>query len=400
MWSLRLDVWLRVERDHECVLCGVYRLQCCGLKLGEAPTAVPKWPELCGDGEGDRGSEAWFTPPDSRSNSPRGDDMLTHKRATSIDTHIAENGLTGCSGKLSKTPMAVRSKASIRDKISQWEGKGSEPTVGSCPATPGQREADSVRKKDIKSTEIQRRDSRRLVSRQDSGKENGGKTSDSRPMSPEGFVRDREAILDKGLRGKMAETVQDKKSVSTHIKKLEKAMKETPGKPPIAFPGNYFCPPSKEEQEETERKGTEPIFGTLDVVRSTRSRRGRDGDPENVYTEPGAPSINPVPKPQRTFQHHTLTGTPVAAGGLLKSRRNLPPLPSIPPPPLPTCPPPGVCRRPWAERTRDSSNRYSLFYSRSIECCPTVKRLTNEKCSLFQDGLSLSRMCYIPYHMW
>lgn len=345
------------------MLFGVCRLQCCGLKVGETPTAVPQRPELGGDGQGDRGSgSARLTAPDGFGDNPKGDDMLAHKRSTSIDTH-AENGLTSCSGKLSKTPMAVRSSASIRDKISQWEGK-SESTVGSCPATAGQRETDSVRKKDIKSTEIQRRDSRRLVSweRQESGKENGGKTSDSRPMSPEGFTRDRESILDRGLRGKMAETVQDKKSVSTHIKKLEQAMKEVPSKPSIAFPGNYFCPPSKEEQEEAERKGAEPIFGTLDVARSTsRSRRSRDGDPENVYTEPGAPSINPVPKPQRTFQHHTPTGTPVSAGGSVKSRRNLPPLPSIPPPPLPTCPPPGVCRRPWADRPRDNSNRYGFF---------------------------------------
>ncbi|XP_062403430.1 DENN domain-containing protein 2A [Sardina pilchardus] len=371
---------LLCTNTDNCIYQSVNGLQCCGLKLGEAPTAVPQRPELCGDAEGDRGSAARLTAPYDRGDSPPGDDdMLAHKRSGSIDTH-AENGLAGCSGKLSKTPMAVRSSASIRDKISQWEGK-TEATGGPCPATAaaaaGQREADSVRKKDIKSTEIQRRDSRRLVSweRQDSGKENGGKNSDSRPMSPEGFARDRESILDKGLRGKMPETVQDKKSVSTHIKKLEQAMKETPSKPTIAFPGNYFCPPSKEEQEEAERKGTEPIFGILDVARpSSRSRRGRDGDPENVYTEPGAPSINPVPKPQRTFQHHTPPlGTLKSIGGSVKSRRNLPPLPSIPPPPLPTCPPPGVCRRPWADRPRDSSNRKSyefedLLQSSSESC--------------------------------
>ncbi|KAL2093881.1 hypothetical protein ACEWY4_011193 [Coilia grayii] len=363
---------LLCTNTDNCIYQSVNGLQCCGLKLGDAPTAVQP-AALCGDGEGDgdregdRGGEARLNPPDDRGSggggvsvSTRGDDMLAHKRSSSIDAHSAENGLSGCGSKLSKTPMAARSAASIRDKISQWEGK-TESTAGPCPATAGQREADSVRKKDIKGTEIQRRDSRRLVSweRQDSGKENGGKTSDSRPMSPEGFARDREAMLDKGLRGKMSETVQDKKSVSTHIKKLEQAMKEAPSKPSISFPGNYFCPPSKEEQEEMERKGVEPIFGTLDVVRSTRSRRARDEDPENVYTEPGAPSINPVPKPQRTFQHHT---PPAGTPGSVKSRRNLPPLPSIPPPPLPTCPPPGVCRRPWADRPRDSSNRKSYEF--------------------------------------
>ncbi|KAI4874322.1 hypothetical protein NFI96_013947 [Prochilodus magdalenae] len=74
-----------------------------------------------------------------------------------------------------------------------------------------------------------------------------------------------------------------------------------------------------ELEEETERKAAEPIFGTLDVVR-TGSRRGRNRDPENVYTEPGAPSINPLPKPQRTFQHHTQTNTPGPPQGSLKGR--------------------------------------------------------------------------------
>ncbi|XP_063052744.1 DENN domain-containing protein 2A isoform X2 [Engraulis encrasicolus] len=424
---------LLCTNTDNCIYQSVNGLQCCGLKLGEAPTAVQPAAAECGDGdgdeEGDRGgpTQARLAPPDHRTSSTttsphQGGDMLAHKRSSSIDAAhtAAENGLSGCGGnKLSKTPMAARSKASIRDKISQWEGKTeSTPTAattvmsGSCPAPApvtvlGQREADSTRRKDSKGgaeiqrrdsskggAEIQRRDSRRLVSweRQDSGKENGGKTSDSRPMSPigktsdsrpmspigrtsdsrpmspvEGFARerDREVVLDKGLhRGKMSETAaQDKKSVFTHIKKLEQAMKETPSKPSIVLPGNYFCPPSKEEQAEMDRKGAEPIFGTLNVTRSTRSRRTRDEDPENVYTEPGAPSINPVPKPQRTFQHHTPPArTPGSLGGSVKGRRNLPPLPSIPPPPLPTCPPPGVCRRPWADRPRDTSNRKSYEF--------------------------------------
>uniref|UniRef100_A0AAY4EE90 UDENN domain-containing protein n=1 Tax=Denticeps clupeoides TaxID=299321 RepID=A0AAY4EE90_9TELE len=260
------------------------------------------------------------------------------------------------------TPGGLKSSNSIRDKISQWEGKTD--TTGSCPAMTGPKEADSVRKKDVKNIEVQRRDSKRIVSweRDDFGKENGGKLGDSRPMSPEAPSKDWDVILDKGPRSKMVETVQDKKSVLTHIKKLEQAMKETPNKSSLVMPGNYFCPPSKEEQEEAEKRGSEPIFGTLDVVRPTGSRRGQDGDPENVYTEPGAPSINPVPKPLRTFQHHTPTGTPTSVSRSAKGRRNLPPLPSIPPPPLPTCPPPGVCRRPWADRPADSTNRKSYEF--------------------------------------
>ncbi|CAB1331519.1 unnamed protein product, partial [Coregonus sp. 'balchen'] len=315
------------------------------------------------------------------------DTMLAHKRATSDPRTTMENGLGGCS-KLNKTPAGLKTSASIRDKISQWEGKKetlpTSPVVGSgpCPLNTAQKEPETVRKKETTNTsEVHRSDSKWLASweRQDSGKENSGKLGDLRPKSPEGpTTRDREVILDRGpLRGssKSTETAKDKKSVLTHIKKLEQAMKEGSTKPSLVLPGNYFCPPSQEEQEEAERRGNEPIFGTLEVVGSTRRRRS--GDPENVYTEPGAasPSINPLPKPQRTFQHHTPPNTPASGLGLGKGRRNLPPLPSIPPPPLPTCPPPGVCRRPWADRTRDSSNRKSYEFEDLLQTSSESSRV-------------------------
>lgn len=347
-----------------------YRLQCCGLKVGEAPSSVvPQRQEVCGL-PGDKGrrdtavsTKRPLSPLLSLSDSlGPPDTMLAHKRAATTDprTPNVENGLCG---KLNhnKSPAGVKT-ASIRDKISQWEGKR-EPvppsSTGMSPLTTAQKEVEIVRKKESKGSEVQRTDSKRFVSwdRQDSGKENVGKLGDSRPKSPEGPTnRDREVILERGFRGPKP-TEQDKKTVLTHIKKLEKAMKDVPDKPSLAFPGNYFCPPSKEEQEETEKKANEPIFGTFDLGRPGGSRRRREGDPENEYSEPGAPSINPLPKPQRTFQHHTPPPTPASGPGSGKGKRNLPPLPSIPPPPLPTCPPPGVCRRPWADKPRDSSNR-------------------------------------------
>uniref|UniRef100_A0A8D3BMH4 UDENN domain-containing protein n=1 Tax=Scophthalmus maximus TaxID=52904 RepID=A0A8D3BMH4_SCOMX len=278
-----------------------------------------------------------------------------------------------------KSPEGLKT-ASIRDKISQWEGK-KEPaqpaSTGTIPLSTTQKEVETVRKKESKTSEVQRTDSKRFVGwdRQDSGKENVGKLGDSRSKSPEGpSNKDREVILERGFRApKPTEQPLDKKTVLTHVKKLEKATKEVPDRPSLAFPGNYFCPPSKEELEETEKRASEPIFGTFDVVRPGGSRRRREGDPENVYSEPGAPSINPLPKPQRTFQHHTPPATPTSGAGSGKGKRNLPPLPSIPPPPLPTCPPPGVCRRPWADKARDSSNRKSyefedLLQSSSESC--------------------------------
>lgn len=342
------------------------------MKVGETPpSVVPQPQEVCGSpGDRDRKDITVLTkrplaPLLSLSNSPDpADIMLAQRRATTTDTRTPnmENGL---SGKLNHTKNTAAVKtASIRDKISQWEGKKDPAqlsSTGTCPLSTTQKEVETVRKKESKLSEVQRTDSKRFVSwdRQDSGKENVGKLGDSRPKSPESSAnKDKDVIVEKGVSAsKPIEQPQEKKTVLTHVKKLERVTKEVPDKPSLAFPGNYFCPPSKEELEETEKKANEPIFGTFDVTRPGRLRRRREGDPENVYSEPGAPSINPVPKPQRTFQHHTPPSTPASGPCSVKGKRNLPPLPSIPPPPLPTCPPPGVCRRPWAEKPRDSSNR-------------------------------------------
>lgn len=278
--------------------------------------------------------------------------MLAHK-SPSKPRHI-ENGLSGCSNS-PRTPSGLKSVASIRDKISQWEGKTE--TTGPNTQTVGLKDTEVGKK--TGQPEVQRKDSKRLFNweRQNCGKENGSKFGEALHTS-EGPVTEKELILDKSPLEKMTETGQDKKSVLKHIKKLEQAMKETPSKSSLSMPGNYFCPASREEQEESERRGVEPIFGTLDVVRSS-GRRSRD--PENVYSEPGAPSINPLPKPQRTFQHHTQINNPTANHSFIKGKRNLPPLPSIPPPPLPSCPPPGVCRR-ASGRVRDSINRKSYEF--------------------------------------
>ncbi|XP_077373513.1 DENN domain-containing protein 2A [Festucalex cinctus] len=362
-------------------------LQCCGLKIGETPSSVvPRRQEVCWlPGDRDKRDTAVravrpISPAISLRDSPGlPGSMLTHRRAASTSDPRTPNVENGQCGKLNKGQAGVKA-ASIRDKISQWEGK-KEPSqaipIDTCPLSTTQKEIESVRKKEFKPPEVQRTNSKRFVSwdRQDSGKENAGKLGDVRTKSPEGPTnKDKEVILERGLRAtKATEQPQDKKTVLTHVKKLEKATKEVPSGTSLAFPGNYFCPPSKEELEETEKRAHEPIFGTFDVSRPLGLRWRSEGDPENVYSEPGAPSINPLPKPQRTFQHHTPPSTPLSRPGSCKGKRTLPPLPSIPPPPLPTCPPPGVCRRPWTDRSHDSNNRKSyefedLLQSSSESC--------------------------------
>ncbi|KAM4553711.1 DENN domain-containing protein 2A [Fundulus diaphanus] len=358
---------LLCTNTDNCIYQSVNGLQCCGLKVGEAPSSlVPQPLEVCGlPGDGDKRHA-----PSDTSGPPNG--MLAQRRATATNepqTPNMENGLSH-----SKSSSGARA-ASIRDKISQWEGKKESAHVaaatGTCLLSTTQKEFDIVRKKEPKVSEVQRTDSKRFVSweRQDSGKENVGKCGDSSPKYPEGASNNEKCRVSKPTE------LQDKKTVLTHVKKLERATKEVPHKPSLAFPGNYFCPPSKEELEGTEKKANEPIFGTFDKARPGGLQRRKDGDSENEYCEPGAPSINPLPKPQRTFQHHTLSNTTASSPCFGKAKRTLPPLPSIPPPPLPTCPPPGVCRRPWVDRARDGNNRKSYEFEDLLQSSTESSRV-------------------------
>lgn len=350
-------VLLLCTNTEDYVYQSANELHCCGLKLDQAQSVVLQRPNLCG--VEDRLTSL------RNLNQNQGDTIMLARKVPSSPRPV-ENGLANC----------TKSRAaSIRDKISQWEGKTE--TVVANPQTSALKDAEVVKKK----PEVQCKDNTRVFTweRQNSGKENGNRFGESQNTS-DGHSKEKQLILDKPPLGKVTETVQDKKSVLTHIKKLEQAMKETPSKSSLAMPGNYFCPASKEEQEEAERRSVEPIFGTLDAVRSG-SRRGHD--PDNVYSEPGAPSINPLPKPQRTFQHHTQTLSNTAKLSSIKGRRNLPPLPSIPPPPLPSCPPPsGVCRR-LSGRNRDCNNRKSYEFEDLLQ-------LTAEGC--LADAYELSKL--------
>ncbi|XP_038136345.1 DENN domain-containing protein 2A isoform X2 [Cyprinodon tularosa] len=355
---------LLCTNTDNCIYQSVNGLQCCGLKVGEAPPSVVPQPlEVCGL-PGDKEKRDIL----SNTSGPF-DAMLAQRRATTTNdpqTPSMENGLS-----LSRSSAGAKT-ASIRDKISQWEGKKESAHVaatGACVLGTTQKDADIVRKKESKTSDVQRTDSKRFVSweRQDSGKENVGKSADSSAKYPEG------PVSSERCRASKPNELQDKKTVLTHVKKLEKATKEVSHKPSLAFPGNYFCPPSKEELEGTEKKANEPIFGTFDKARPCGLQRRRDS--ENEYCEPGAPSINPLPKPQRTFQHHTALISTQSSPCFGKAKRTLPPLPSVPPPPLPTCPPPGVCRRPWVDKGRNSNNRKSYEFEDLLQSSTESNRV-------------------------
>ncbi|XP_040028810.2 DENN domain-containing protein 2A-like [Gasterosteus aculeatus] len=315
--------------------------------------------------------------------------MMAHRRP-SFDPHSTENTLL-VSNKLPKS-----NGGNIKDKISLWEGKepthspitsGSlgqcasikktesitknsktcdEPSAESCrrvahtekgnpgkenvgnlgdsrpcsPVDTGKQQRGTL--KSSKPSENHNGEEGDVVvhkERQDREKENGGKLVGSRPCSPPAAAQQPVGTLWKSNERRTAEqTSKEKRSVFTLFKNLE-AMGENHGKTPPEL-GNYFSPPSKDKQ-----------------ASQTGAARGKQQQ-ENVYTEPGAPPINPVPKPRRTFEHP-------ATAGIGKSQRkgreqrNLPPLPSISTK-TSSKPPSGVYGRPRGERVRDSRESFEF----------------------------------------
>ncbi|KAK1906685.1 DENN domain containing protein 2A [Dissostichus eleginoides] len=249
----------------------------------------------------------------------------------------------------------------IKDKISLWEGK--EPThspitsgsLGQCHSIT---RTESLTKNGKNSDGLSEESCKRVAQKEKEnlGKENVGKLGDSRPCSPVeigkqqrgtlknskhseskkgedcgGIDHEKENVeklrdsrpcsptiavqqLKKSNERKTAEQAnQEKRAVFTLFKNLD-AMGENHGKSPPEL-GNYFSPPCKDKQV---------VMGETGSVKETQHQ-------ENVYTEPGSPPINPVPKPQRTFEHPIIVaiGKSQSKG---RDQRNLPPLPSTLPP--------------------------------------------------------------------
>ncbi|XP_056132658.1 DENN domain-containing protein 2A-like [Lampris incognitus] len=339
------------------------------------------------------------------------------QRRTTFDPHSGENTLS-VGHKLPRTH-----RANIKEKISQWEGKES-PQTAPTPATSGPpsgvkraesptkpnsklsedpraeegrritcKEEKKLRKENIGKlgdsrpgspieavrqhagrlldggskcvNESQTREDCREVTRkekQNVGKENVGALRDSRPASPLEVSKQQLGMLRRSNDSNMKEdSTREKRAVFTLFRKLEQAM-GSHGKTPSEL-GNYFSPPSRDKQEDAKTKESESMIGFRDTLKSFGTSEDRES--ENVYTEPGAPPINPVPKPQRTFQHPNAPAS--RSQRQRRSRRSLPPLPSISPPTSLSRPLPGNYRRPRADRLRNTVNRKSFEFEDLLE---------------------------------
>lgn len=346
-----------------------------------------------------------FTPLDNLSNQREESSMMAHRRLT-FDPYGKENTL------LVGNKLPRSNGSNIKERISLWEGK--EPThtpltLVSPSMSPCAKRTESFTKSPSKGTDEQNtaESSRRSphAEKQDLGKENVAKPSDSRPRSPVEPMKQQQVMFKSSkpsekLKGEdcsktapkgtqdhanenleksgdlrpcspssevkqqvkkssdrrtAEQSTQETRAMFTLFKKLEQAMGGNQGKTPPEL-GNYFSPPSKDKQGEAKKKESEGTKAQDDENREATQQL------KNVYTEPGELPINPVPKPRRTFQHPTTVplGKSQRHG---RARRNLPPLPSVSPQP-PSQPSPNVHRRSRSERARDNIKRYEGYLLR------------------------------------
>lgn len=293
---------------------------------------------------------------------------------------------------------------SIKDKISEWEGKKETQQVvkedlSSFLGVMEKMTRESAVTKEVNSSK--RPLNRQLEckgSNQEDEKRTGPPKSAGQPTERKVDLKGREA-KPKASVGKDSEPKDGKKegqkenlSVLRQVKKLEQALKGGSAELQPQLPGTYYSPQCLQERVDegqspsegqdsiskpelskrlfgSEPEANEPIFGTLEEVKAA-CVKGQSGNEENVYTEPGLPEkkpfINPLPKPRRTFKHEDEEGwvPPV------RNKRNLPPLPSIPPPPLPSSPPPSAVSRRLrnGKHKTNADHRYLSVCFAAAEC--------------------------------
>ncbi|XP_068162901.1 DENN domain-containing protein 2A-like isoform X3 [Antennarius striatus] len=215
----------------------------------------------------------------------------------------------------------------------------------------------------------------------DRQEENVAKRGDSKPCSPASTPQQPIGPLRKSNDNRStSQTNKEKRAVFTLFKNLE-AMGENQGKTPGEL-GNYFTPQKDKPIEEKKKE----VVGQTGVVKSHRYNDGQH-HLESSSTESEVPPINPVPKPQRTFQHPASVsfGKGQRQG---RGQRNLPPLPSVSTK-VSSKPPSGVYWRPKSERTRDI-NRKSYEYEDMAGSTSLLFRRTSQE-HHYEDILDSSK---------
>ncbi|XP_077896773.1 DENN domain-containing protein 2A isoform X1 [Ictidomys tridecemlineatus] len=277
------------------------------------------------------------------------------------------------------TRAGARHKAfSIKDKISEWEGKKELPTAApsrlvdeqedygpSCMLERGSSEV--VRTRVAEGKNGMRPETESLESERWRGAVNvGGPDIERRPDLGH-LEGEPEACGNRGREPRLWKPhfQNDHLSVLKQVKKLEQALKDGSAGLDPQLPGTCYSPHCLPHKAEEEPQPPENHRGGVEADRRGHHLDLEDREPTSEATEgsPTKPFINPLPKPRRTFKHageEDKDGNP--GTGFRKEKRNLPPLPSLPPPPLPSSPPPAsVNRRLWTGRQRPSADHRELL---------------------------------------
>ncbi|XP_049630263.1 DENN domain-containing protein 2A [Suncus etruscus] len=245
---------------------------------------------------------------------------------------------------------------SIKDKISEWEGKQESPASAPGRRVEGPEEnysaASGEEKRSSEGLRTQNGTRPDEAESQENEKCRGG-------MKVGGLQPARERGRGLGQ--------DDSPSVLMQVRRLEQALKDGSAGLDPQLPGTCYSPHCPPDQDGPGRRGS----GT--ELRPTEDRRGScwrpweqslDGVHRGFEGAPPRPITSPPPKPRRTFKHDDGEGD-MARGPSLRSRkekRNPPPLPSLPPPPLPSSPPPtSVNRRLWNARPKPSADHRKSY---------------------------------------
>ncbi|XP_077325400.1 DENN domain-containing protein 2A [Lithobates pipiens] len=278
--------------------------------------------------------------------------------------------------KSSPSPQKITLKktSSIKDKISEWEGKKEtlSPNLGREEPTTVKRQ-DSFGTTFVDTAVDDGRNRQKVNIKRMFSWEMENKDIEQRESQKfEKKTEKDDTLTTERLQEKFTCTKKDQTTVLNQVKRFERSLKDSPADGLPQLPGTYYSPQCLLDSENQENKlgskskwgsdseNAEPIFGTVGEGRTSR----RTSNAENVYTEPGAPEksipINPLPKPRRTFRHEGDLGS--VRTGLRKINRDLPPLPCILPPPLPTSPPPSaVSRRLWNSKHRNNGDHRKSY---------------------------------------
>ncbi|XP_051819490.1 DENN domain-containing protein 2A isoform X2 [Antechinus flavipes] len=279
---------------------------------------------------------------------------------------------------------ARHNSLSIKDKISEWEGKKDlpAPLTGQKEdgqGSPGEYKASGVPEK-VRGDRMQAKKAPALEPHSKENERNVGKRS---VRGPDPVEKDGDSELGvASARAKLGtpKAPRDSLSVLRQVRRLEQVLKEGAADSHPQLPGTYYSPhclPERAEEgvqggvggSELSKRLVNLDLEAKEPVEEAKGpcRRPWNQSLESVYrgseTSPPKPFINPLPKPRRTFKHEgeaeeEWSRTP----SLRRDKRSLPPLPSLPPPPLPSSPPPpAVSRRLCNGRQKNNSDHRKSY---------------------------------------